>query len=160
SMAPLASAFLSSHHLRHRMRSLSRTRNQSWTRQWSAGAVLVLTVLTSTIGARSLLSIQGDAAKDTVQEPGSGVTLPTVVREVHPQYTDAAKEAHIEGRVLLTCVVTKDGVTDRIAVDRSLDKQYGLDDAAVQALTQWRFKPGTKDGQPVAVRIHVEMTFT
>jgi len=45
-------------------------------------------------------------------------------------------------------------------VVRSLDPTFGLDAQAVIAARQWIFKPGTKDGQPVAVRVMIEMTFT
>ena len=45
-------------------------------------------------------------------------------------------------------------------VTQSLDKEYGLDTQAVEAARQWLFKPGTKDGKPVAVRVALEMTFT
>jgi TonB family protein len=158
--APVAATFLGRHHLSHRIRALASPRPRSLVRDRCAAAFLVVTVLTATMGATSLHSLQDDASKESVFEPGNGVTLPIVVREVQPQYTDAAKQDRIEGTVLLSCVVTKAGKVDRIAVDRSLDKQFGLDDAAVTALTQWAFKPGTKDGQPVVVRIHVEMTFT
>jgi len=44
-------------------------------------------------------------------------------------------------------------------VTKSLDQKYGLDDQAVTAMKKWQFKPGTKDGKPVAVRVTVEMTF-
>jgi hypothetical protein len=47
-----------------------------------------------------------------------------------------------------------------VTVDESLDKVYGLDDQAVKAATQWTFRPGTKDGMAVAVRVHIEMRFT
>lgn len=157
--APVAATFRGRHHLSHRIRALASPRPRSLVRDRCAAAFLLVTVLTATTAATSLRSLQGDASKETVHEPGNGVTLPIVVREVQPQYTDAAKQARVEGKVLLSCVVTKEGKVDRIAVDRSLDKQFGLDEAAVAALTQWAFKPGTKDGQPVAIRIHVEMTF-
>jgi TonB family protein len=45
-------------------------------------------------------------------------------------------------------------------VTRSLDGVLGLDQAAIEALEQWRFKPGTKDGKAVDVHVHVELTFT
>jgi protein TonB len=45
-------------------------------------------------------------------------------------------------------------------VARSLDSTLGLDREAVKALKQWRFRPGTKDGKPVAVRVQIEITFT
>ena len=67
---------------------------------------------------------------------------------------------HLEGKVLLGVVVRADGTVGDVTVDESLDKVYGLDDQAVKAATQWTFKPGTKDGMAVAVRVHIEMRFT
>jgi len=49
---------------------------------------------------------------------------------------------------------------DDVTVTQSLDSTYGLDDAAVDAAEQWTFKPGTKDGQPVDVLVHLTMRFT
>jgi len=45
-------------------------------------------------------------------------------------------------------------------VTKSLDTVYGLDDAAVTAAGQWTFTPGTKDGHPVDVLVHLNMRFT
>ena len=96
-----------------------------------------------------------------VQEiPRDGVTLPVVVRSVKPGYTAAAMDAHIEGRVLLDVVVLDDGKVGEVKVTESLDTEYGLDTQAIEAARQWLFKPGTKDGKPVAVRVTLEMTFT
>jgi periplasmic protein TonB len=95
-----------------------------------------------------------------VYEPGNGVQLPAVTKEVHPHYTDGAKQARLQGTVMLECVVASNGTPRDITVALSLDAVLGLDQAAIQALKQWRFKPGTKDGKAVAVRVHVEMTFT
>ena len=47
-----------------------------------------------------------------------------------------------------------------MTVTESLDKEYGLDTQAVEAARQWLFKPGTKDGKPIAVRVTLEMVFT
>jgi protein TonB len=44
-------------------------------------------------------------------------------------------------------------------VSRSLDSTFGLDQEAIKAAKQWLFKPGTKDGKPVAVRVMIELTF-
>jgi TonB family protein len=109
------------------------------------------------------LLLGGSVAPARAQEvfnPGNGVTLPTVVREVRPDYTEAAKAEHLEGRVVLGVVVRADGTVGDVTVDESLDKVYGLDDQAVKAATQWTFKPGTKDGKAVAVRVHIELRFT
>jgi bla regulator protein BlaR1 len=90
----------------------------------------------------------------------AGVVLPAVLTEVRPQYTPAAMDAKIQGDVLLTATVRADGSVTDVAVLESLDTTYGLDDAAVAALQQWTFKPGTKDGRPVDVEVHVSMRFT
>ncbi len=100
------------------------------------------------------------AAQSTVYRPGNGVSLPQVVREVKPDYTQAAMQAQIQGSVWLECVVNEDGDVSDIQVTRSLDKEYGLDQAATDAARQWKFRPGRKDGKAVAVRITIELTFT
>jgi TonB family protein len=89
-----------------------------------------------------------------------GVTLPVPVRSVKPGYTAAAMDAHIEGTVGLDIVVLADGKVSDVMVTQSLDREYGLDTQAIEAAKQWLFKPGTKDGKPVAVRVALEMTFT
>jgi TonB family protein len=89
-----------------------------------------------------------------------GVTLPSPVRTVKAGYTAAAMDAHIEGTVFMDAVVLADGKVGDMKVTQSLDTEYGLDTQAVEAIKQWLFKPGTKDGKPVAVRVAIEMTFT
>jgi protein TonB len=85
--------------------------------------------------------------------------LPIVVKEVRPQYTMTAQAKKIQGTVLLRAVVLENGrVGDDVEVLKSLDAE--LDQQAVAALKQWEFKPGTRDGKPVAVRISCELTFT
>ena len=93
-------------------------------------------------------------------EPGGGVSLPTAVLRVNPVYTAAAITALIQGSVLMSVVVLADGTVGDVTVTRSLDAVFGLDAEAVKAAKQWLFNPGTKDGQAVAVRVTIEMTFT
>jgi protein TonB len=111
-------------------------------------------------GALTAVAAPGAAAVQEVFKPGDGVTLPTPIRQVKPGYTAAAMEAHIEGKVVLDVVVHDDGKVGEVKVSQSLDMEYGLDTQAVEASKQWLFKPGTKDGKPVAVRVVIEMTFT
>ena len=99
-------------------------------------------------------------AQSEVHRPGNGVSLPVVVMEVKPQYTAAAMQAKIQGSVWLECVVGETGDIVETKVTRSLDAEYGLDQAAIDAASQWKFKPGLKDGKPVSVRITIELTFT
>jgi protein TonB len=103
----------------------------------------------------------GAAAQDaTVYKPGNGVSLPQVTRQVQPQYTQEAMSQMIEGEVLLDVVVSPDGSVGEVKVKESLDAVYGLDEEAVKAMKQWQFKPGTKDGKPVAGRVDVKRRFT
>ena len=88
-----------------------------------------------------------------------GVTMPVPTREIKPGYTPAAMQQHIEGNVVMSVVVLADGKVGDVTVTESLDKEYGLDTQAVEAAKQWLFKPGTKDGKPVSVRVDLQMTF-
>lgn len=99
-------------------------------------------------------------AQEDVVQPGEGVTLPRVTREVRPTYTPEAMRARIQGDVLLAIVVEADGTVDRTRVLKSLDTVHGLDDAAVQAARQWQFVPGRKDGRAVPVEVVLQLTFT
>ena len=94
-----------------------------------------------------------------VYAPGNGVSLPILLTEVRPNYTQEAKDARIQGTVLLECVVESDGRVGEVKVSRSLDAVLGLDQEAIGAAKQWRFKPGEKDGKPVAVRVQIEIRF-
>jgi periplasmic protein TonB len=95
-----------------------------------------------------------------VYRPGNGVTLPTILREVKPQYTSDAMRAKVQGTVLLECVVNPDGNVGDIQVMRSLDSTFGLDTEAIKAAKQWKFRPGMRLGQPVPVLVTIELTFT
>jgi TonB family protein len=90
----------------------------------------------------------------------TGVTLPAPLVEAKPFYNAAAMQAGIEGTVLLETIVLADGSVGDVKVVRSLDTTYGLDQAAIDAMKQWRFRPATKDGNPLRVAVAVEMTFT
>jgi TonB family protein len=91
--------------------------------------------------------------------PGSGVSMPQLVREVKPDYTANAMRARVQGVAVLECVVLSDGTVGDITVIKSLDKQFGLDDEAIKAAKQWRFLPGRRLDQPVAVIVTIELAF-
>jgi TonB family protein len=88
---------------------------------------------------------------------GGGVTAPAVIYKVEPAYSEKARVARLEGKVVLIAVVTPEGQPTEIRVVRSLG--LGLDEQAVEAVKQWRFSPGMKDGNPVAVQITIEVNF-
>jgi protein TonB len=92
--------------------------------------------------------------------PGNGVTTPELLREVKPNYTGDAMRAKLQGVVEMEAVVMPDGSVGRVKITRSLDRAFGLDEEAIKAVKQWRFRPGMLRGQPVAVIVNVELTFT
>jgi TonB family protein len=102
----------------------------------------------------------GPGAGVGVSQPGNGVTTPRLLHEVKPSYTSEALRAKIEGKVLLSCVVRPDGSVSDVTVVRSLDRTFGLDEQAIVAAKQWRFAPGTRLGEAVAVLVTIEMSFT
>ncbi len=87
----------------------------------------------------------------------SGVTAPKLVHKVEPEYTPEARAAECEGTVLLVAVVGTDGKVHDAKVARSVDE--GLDQKAIEALQQWRFEPGRKNGRPVDVKARIEIKF-
>src|SRR5262245_19444288 len=89
-----------------------------------------------------------------------GVTIPRLIKDVKPQYTADAMRAKIQGRVMVECVVLTDGTVGDVRVIRSLDVTYGLDQEAIKAAKQWKFAPGTRNGEPVPVMVSIELTFT
>ena len=92
--------------------------------------------------------------------PGNGVETPRLLKEVKPQYTAQAMRAKIQGEVLLECIVQPDGTVGNVRVVRSLDGAFGLDQEAIKAARQWRFAPGTRQGQPVPVLVTIAIAFT
>jgi protein TonB len=88
------------------------------------------------------------------------VTPPRVTREERPNYPRDAIAAKVQGAVWVQAVVTREGKPDDLRVVRSLDTVSGLDRAAIDAAKRWRFKPATRDGQPVPSLVVLELTFT
>ncbi len=86
-----------------------------------------------------------------------GVTVPQVIFNPEPSFSDEARKSKTQGIVLLAIVVGVDGKPYNIRVQQSLG--MGLDEKAIEAVNRWRFRPATFNGQPVATQIAVEVTF-
>ena len=71
--------------------------------------------------------------------PGSGITPPSLLREVKPDYTEDARRRGIEGDVVLEIVVRSDGTVGDVRLLQGLGA--GLDQRAIDAVRQWRFAP-------------------
>ena len=99
----------------------------------------------------------GDGLVGAVYRVGNGVTMPVLLHEVEPEFSEEARKAKYSGTVKLQADIDATGHPRNIRVVRSLG--MGLDERAVSALERWIFKPGTKGGKPVAVSAYVEVSF-
>jgi TonB family protein len=87
----------------------------------------------------------------------SALTAPVVTTKVDPAYPPDVLRDHVEGTVTLYAIIRTDGSVDAVRVLNSLDPR--LDDNAVHALSLWHFRPGIKNGAPVAVEAVVQIPF-
>jgi TonB family protein len=93
----------------------------------------------------------------SVLKSGGNVTPPALAHKVEPVYTDEARAAKLQGTVIVYAEIGPNGQPHRLGILRGLG--LGLDEQALDAIAQWRFKPGTKDGQPVNVAATIEVNF-
>jgi TonB family protein len=87
--------------------------------------------------------------EDGVYRMSMQVSAPTLISKIEPPLTAEALQAGVSGIVLVSFQVTPDGTPRKVEVIRGLG--HGLDEKAAEAVRQWRFHPGMKDGVPVAV---------
>jgi TonB family protein len=87
----------------------------------------------------------------------SDVSAPAPLRKVDPKYPPDLIKDYVEGEVILYAVIRTDGSVDSIQLVRGIDKQ--LDANAMQALSQWKFRPATKQGAPVELEAIVHIPF-
>jgi TonB family protein len=88
---------------------------------------------------------------------GGGVSAPVLLFKKEPEYSEEARKAKYQGTVLLYIEVDPSGKATNIRVQHSLG--LGLDEKAIEAVRQWKFKPGYKDGRPVTVAATIEVNF-
>ena len=83
--------------------------------------------------------------------------LPEVITKINPTYPEIAREAGVDGTVLLQALVDKEGKVRDVKVAKSIPM---LDQSAVSAVKQWVFKPALSNNKPVAVWVAVPVRFT
>lgn len=104
-----------------------------------------------------LVLMTGVSCAQKIYKVGPGIVPPQVAEKNDPEYTQEAKDAKIQGPVVLSMVVGVDQMAHDIKVTKSLDP--GLDANAVASIKTWKFQPGTKNGKPVPVRAQVQVNF-
>jgi TonB family protein len=92
-----------------------------------------------------------------LMHPGGGVSAPQVIYSVDPEFSDEARRAKYQGICVVSVIVDAQGSPQRVHVIRPLG--MGLDEKAVEAVKQYKFKPAYYQGHPVAVEVNIEVNF-
>jgi protein TonB len=91
--------------------------------------------------------------------PGGKVPQPELIYRVEPEYPEAARRSRVDGFVLLQAIVNQKGNVVDVKVLQAPAAKYGFAEKAIEAVTQWRFKPSYYKGKPVAVQIKFSVEF-
>ncbi len=92
-----------------------------------------------------------------VRQVGGGVSAPKVIYQVEAEFSEEARKAKASGSVIVGFIVDEKGNVVRPHVVRGLG--MGLDEKAIEAVRQYRFKPAMENGKPVKVEMNVEIVF-
>ena len=111
--------------------------------------------LPSTAGAA--VRTDRDENIQTVYHVGVEVKPPRPTYAPEPNYSDAARYEKFQGTLVVNLVIAKDGSIHQLHVIRPLG--LGLDEQAEARLQTWKFSPATRNGQPVAVEMNIEVSF-
>ena len=87
----------------------------------------------------------------------SDISAPVPLRKVDPKYPPSLMSERVEGEVVLYAVIRRDGTVDSIQLVHGIDEQ--LDENAMQALSQWKFQPGARQGSTVELEAIVHIPF-
>lgn len=102
----------------------------------------------------------GDGNGDDVALPiGGAISRPQIIpgTKVEPRYTELARQAHLQGVVVLRAVIDERGNVIDIELRKRL--RFGLDEEAVKAVSQWKFTPALLNGRPVKVFFDLTVVF-
>jgi TonB family protein len=115
-----------------------------------------------------LAKFTGQAPKDGAQRPDAGsekvfrlgedgVTPPKAVYQREPEFSEFARAQRFQGTLGMNVTVDKTGQVSRVSITNALG--MGLDEQAVDMVRTWRFTPASRNGEPVAVGVWIEVSF-
>ncbi len=120
-------------------------------------AVLALTVGPALGVARSQGS--GPSAEERPPAPGEYIyfdQMPEAIQKIPPVYPQLARDAGVFGNVTVQALVGRDGLVKDTKVTKSIPL---LDDAAIECVRQWRFRPALSEGKPISVWVSIPVRF-
>jgi protein TonB len=100
---------------------------------------------------------EGGLSGGGVAHPGGGISSPKLIYSPDPEFSDEARRQKYQGVVVLSIIVDAQGNPQRIHVVRALG--MGLDEKAIEAVRQYKFKPAMNGTRPVPVEINIEVNF-
>ncbi len=160
--APLLAAapFSLQHQLVARVRHITHQLNQEnpMTLRKARLTLATLFALLAITGGAAIVAAPLQTTGEKTYGAADGIQAPKVIFKKSPLYPASAKSAKTQGVVKLGLTISKDGLPYNIHVNEGVDS--ALDQAAIDAVQQWRWQPGTKDGEPVLVSTEINITFT
>lgn len=121
---------------------------------WFLAVVALLLVLG--VGAMAALA-QDTAPADQPYRVGDNVSRPEIISSPAPVYTELARRARVTGTVIVEAIIDEKGDVVNVRVLKG--QPMGLDQAAVDAIKTWKFKPAMKEGKPVKVYYVLTVNF-
>jgi TonB family protein len=88
---------------------------------------------------------------------GGGVSAPQVIRSIQPEFTDEARQANYQGNCSVQLIVDTEGNPQNVRLVSHLG--MGLDEKAIAAVRQYKFRPAMYQGHPVSVQILIDVDF-
>jgi periplasmic protein TonB len=92
-----------------------------------------------------------------IEQLRAGIKPPVLVYKLEPEYSEMARKARVQGTVCVEAIIDGNGQVRGLRIRDGLG--YGLDEQALEAVKQWRFRPATLDGKPVAIVGAFYLTF-
>ena len=92
-----------------------------------------------------------------VRRIGGGVSGPQVISSVEPEFSEEARKAKVQGNVLVALWVDTNGNPTHVRVLRGIG--MGLDEKAIEAVRQYKFRPGMENGKPVTTEVNIDINF-
>jgi protein TonB len=92
-----------------------------------------------------------------IADIGGAVLPPKAIYSPKPHYTEEARQARVQGMVLLETIIDTQGNVAAVRILKGLP--MGLTESAIETVKTWKYQPSTRNGKPVAVRMHLNVGF-
>jgi protein TonB len=124
---------------------------------WAISLLMPWRAVSGAAASEDSTSTDQEGSDEPVFDLASDITPPKPTKRVKPGYTPAARKAAVEGKVILSFIVTSKGMPTTIRIVQGLYPD--LDQNAIESLKEWRFEPAKRAGKPIAVRLSIEFEF-